>query len=130
MADFFARFGKAGFAFEQSNFVKANIGEAVLGFEFREDEQILACHALIYGFQNVPRPAVLREIEAAEKNGAETGGGEIVFDPENLTLLLVKIYFKNIELLLFAAQMQKLATASLIWSSLILDRVAAKSGNI
>lgn len=127
LANFFASFGKADFAFKQSNAVKANIGEAILGFEFQEHEQSLACHALIYRFHRAPRPAVLRELKVAEKNGAETAGGEIVFDAENRNLSLVKVYFKNIEPLMFAAQMQKLATASLIWSSLILDRVATKS---
>lgn len=127
LTDFFARFGKANFVFGQSNFVKANIGEAVIGFEYRKDEQTLACHALVYRFRRQPRAAVLREITAAAKNGATTGTGDICFDPQKLTLSLVKIYREEIDSRLFARQMQQIAHASMIWSSTILERVAAKS---
>lgn len=126
VSDFFARFGKKSAPFEFADSVKANIGETVIGFEYRNDKGILACSALIYRFRREPRPAVLREIEKAAAAGADTGGGEIVFDAENLTLSLCRKYSEMTEPLKFTAQMQRLATASLLWSSQILDRIADK----
>ncbi len=129
LADFFARFGKASFAFGQSNFVKANIGEAVIGFEYQKDEQTLTCRALIYRFRRQPRTEILRQITVAAENDRTTDAGDVSFDPQSLTLSLVKNYSRKINSRLFAAQMQQLAATSLIWSSTILGQVAAKSGN-
>ncbi len=125
--EFFSGFGKSVQAFADRNFVKVNIGEAVIGFEFRAAEKTLFCHALIYQFRQPPRPEILRAIEREEQNGADTGGGEIVFDQKNNSLALVRGYDKFVDPDVFTSQMQKLAAASLNWSSIILDRAATSA---
>jgi hypothetical protein len=70
LAGFFARFGKTDFTLSGGEAVKANVGEAILGFEFDDNLQILECQALIYRFRQKPRPEILAEIKHAEENGA------------------------------------------------------------
>lgn len=125
LADFFARFGKREFAFDQTDFVKADIGEAILTFEYDADGKSLNCHALIYRFRQEPLPEVLEEARKAAKKESDTGG-ELFFDSSTLTLSLAKTYAEPVEPTEFLAQMQELAAASLVWSSKTLSRIADK----
>lgn len=125
--EFFSGFGKSVKVFAERDFVKVNIGEAIIGFEFRATEKTLFCHALIYQFRQPPRPEILSAIEHEEQNGADTGGGEIVFDQKNNSLALVRGYDKFVDPDVFTSQIQKLAAASLTWSSTVLDRAATSA---
>lgn len=127
LAGFFARFGKTDFALSSSETVKTNIGEAILGFEFNNDLQVLECQAHIYRFRQKPRPEILAEIKHAEENGADTGGGKIDFNSQSLTLSLIRTYSESVSPPEFLSQMQQLAAASLLWSGTILNRVADRT---
>ena len=123
---FFLEFNQNIDSIDLGSFVKANVGEAILGFEYSESEPALICSALIYRFRQLPRSVVLTAIEEAERT-VETGGGEVVFDEESLTLALVKIYHEDVAPKTFYAEMQKLAAASLFWSNEVLNGVADKT---
>lgn len=126
LTEFFARFGKTDFTFTNGEAVKANIGEAILGFVFKEADQTLICEALIYRFRRYPRPEILAELNKAAANKADMGGGELNFDAATITLSLVRQYAEAVDAAEFLAQMQNLAAASLHWSGTILNRVADK----
>lgn len=126
LSEFFARLGKTDFSLADGTAIKANIGEAVLGFVFNDAEQILICEALIYRFRRFPRSELLAALKQTAANEAETGGGKLNFDSVTLTLSLIRQYSQNIDSAKFFAQMQNLAAASLLWSGTILDRVADK----
>lgn len=127
LREFFSSFGKDVAAFAGGNFVKAGIGESVLGFEYRAHEKRLACYALIYQFRRAPKIEILAGVEQEERAGADTGGGEIVFDRDNNALSLVRVYDKFVDPDVFAKQMRKLAAASLLWSGAFLDCAAARA---
>ena len=111
--------------FEEKNFTKAQLGDAIMGFVFSEDD-ILSCQALIYRFRKQPKEQVMDAIEA-ESESAPNGGGEVAFDEENLTLLLQKDFSEKVPEESFYKDMQNLAEASLIWSNEVLTRVAERA---
>lgn len=111
--------------FDDKNFAKAMIGEAILGFVYNGDEN-LKCQSLIYRFRKTPKESVMNAIEEESKN-APKGGGEIAFDDENFTLVLQKDYGEKVSSEDFYDDMQKLAQASLVWSSEVLQRVAERA---
>lgn len=123
---FFKKLGdKNPSIFEEKNFVKAMLGDAIMGFVYNGDET-LKCQSLIYRFRKTPKDSVLEAIEIESKN-APDGGGEIAFDDENFTLLLQKDYKKSVSDEEFYSDMQKLAEASLIWSNEVLQKVAERA---
>lgn len=122
---FFRKLGIRPSFFDDKNFAKANIGEAILGFEFSDAEKILKAKVLIYCFRGQPAPVILEGIKA-EENEQNTGGGEIFFDEQSLALSLVKDFDKELVDKVFYDQLNNLAQASLIWSSSILQEVAEK----
>ncbi len=111
--------------FDNKNFAKAMIGEAIMGFVYNGNNN-LKCQSLIYRFRTSPKESVMNAIEKESKN-APKGGGEIAFDDENFTLVLQKDYEDNVSTEDFYDDMQKLAQASLVWSSEVMQRVAVRA---
>ena len=120
---FFRKIGIRASFFDDNNFAKATVGEAVIGFEFLETENILNTNALIYRFRNNPNP-VLIEALAAEQNNSDTGGGNVHFEPADLSLFLEKRFSEKLPDEEFYKQTSQLAQASLVWSSQILPQIA------
>ncbi len=111
--------------FEEKNFAKVMIDQAIMGFVFKENET-LSCQSLIYRFRREPKDSVMKAIEEESKT-APTGGGEVAFDDENLTLVLQKEYTEKISDEMFYNDMKSIAEASFVWSLEVLDRVAEKA---
>lgn len=122
---FFRKIGITASFFEDKNFAKATIGEALIGFEFVEAEGILNAQALIYRFRNSPNQKVVEAIFTEQKN-SDTGGGNVNFDSEDFSLFLEKSFTEKISGEEFYKQINDLARASLIWSSQILPQIAEK----
>ncbi len=123
---FLAKLGdKNASVLEERDFVKANIGDAIMGFVYRNEETLM-CQSLIYRFRNRPKENILKAIDAESKD-APNGGGEVAFDPENFTLVLQKDYKAKVSEEDFFNDMEKLAQASLVWSNEVLQRVAERA---
>lgn len=120
---FFRKLGIKASFFDDKNFVKASIGEAVIGFELLETEGILNAQALIYRFRNNPNP-VLIEALIAEQQNSDTGGGNVRFNDDDLSLFLKKTFTEKLPDEEFYEQVNRLAQASLLWSSHILPQIA------
>lgn len=123
---FFLKLGKKASFFDEKNFVKARIGEAFVGFEYDEREEILLAQALIYRFRSEPRDKVLDAI-FAEENETNNGGGRIVYNSETLSFYLQKDFTEKIGDEQFYKIINNLAQASLRWSDEILARAAEKA---
>jgi hypothetical protein len=120
---FFRRIGITASFFEDKDFAKATVGEALIGFEFIETEGVLNAQALIYRFRNSPNKKVIEAIFAEQKN-SDTGGGNVNFDAEDFSLFLEKSFSEKQADEEFYKQINQLAQASLIWSSQILPQIA------
>ncbi len=120
---FFQKLGITASFFEDKNFAKATIGEALIGFEFVENESVLKAQALIYRFRNSPNPLVIEALFAEQQN-TDTGGGTLRFDPEDFSLYLEKVFNEKISAEKFYEQLNHLAQSSLLWSSQILPQIA------
>lgn len=126
LVDFFEKLGDRNPSiFEEKNFVKANLGDAIMGFVYNGDET-LKCQSLIYRFRKPPKDSVMEAIEFESQN-APNGGGEVAFDEENRTLLLQKDYKQKVAEEDFYSDMQQLAEASLVWSNEVLQKVAERA---
>lgn len=122
---FFRKIGITASFFEDKNFAKATVGEALIGFEFIESKGVLNAQALIYRFRNSPNQNVIEAIFAEQKN-SDTGGGNVHFETEDLSLFLEKSFTEKISDEEFYKQVNELAQASLIWSSQILPQIAVQ----
>jgi hypothetical protein len=122
---FFRKIGITASFFEDKNFAKATVGEALIGFEFVKTEGVLNAQALIYRFRNSPNQKVIEAIFAEQKN-SDTGGGNVNFDSQDFSLYLEKSFSEKISDEEFYKQITQLAQASLIWSSQILPQIAEK----
>lgn len=122
---FFRKLGNKASFFEDTNFVKTQIGEAFLGFEFNDEANLLSCRALIYRFRHAPQDEVLRAIYA-EENETNDGGGRVVFDGKELTLYIEHDFTEIIGDEQFYSRVNQLAHASLKWNGEILQRAAQK----
>jgi hypothetical protein len=103
-----------------------NTGDAQLYFEWHEDTKALECSALVYRFHEPPKPGVLETFQAEEKEGTDTGGGTVDYEPENRGLFLSRTYTQVPDERAFAKDMKRLMKASLKWSEEVLDRVASR----
>jgi hypothetical protein len=126
---FFRRLGekKASF-FDDKTYAEARLGEALIGFEFDEAEEILSAQALIYRFRRDPEDAVLDAI-FAEESEATNGGGRVVFNSENNAFYLQRDFTEKIGDNVFYDGINRLAQASLRWNSDILMQAAEKADN-
>ena len=124
--NFFRRLGEKADNFSEKNFIQAGIGEALIGFEYDEAEELLSVQALIYRFRNEPQDKVLDAVfnEESEDNN---GGGRIVFNSENLAFYLQKDFVERCDDNDFYSEISELAQASLLWSSEILTQAAGKA---
>lgn len=122
---FFLRIGQKASLFDDKDVVKARIGEAILGFEFHEDRQVLSAEAFVYRFRQVPQNEVLDAIQAAGQV-SDTGGGSVVYDANELTVYLQRDFTDQIAGDMFYSKVNQLAAASLRWNSDVLERVAEK----
>ena len=120
---FFRKLGITASFFEDKNFAKATIGEALVGFEFVEADGVLNAQALIYRFRNNPNPLLIEAL-FAEANSSDTGGGKISFSPDDLSLYLEKTFSRKLPDAEFYEQVNQIARASLIWSSRTLPQIA------
>ena len=126
---FFRRLGerKASF-FDDKSHVEARIGEALIGFEYDAQAEILSAQALIYRFRNEPPDAVLDAV-FAEENESNSGGGRVVFNSENNAFYLQRDFQEKIGDNIFYEGINRLAQASLRWNSEILSQAAQKASN-
>lgn len=108
---------------DDTNFVKATIGEAIIGFEFSENEGILIAKALIYRFRNNPNPLLIEALITEQKN-SDTGGSFVHFAPDDLSLSLEKTFSEPSPDEEFYKQIDEMAQASLVWSNKILPQIA------
>ena len=122
---FFRKIGITASFFEDKNFAKATVGEALIGFEFAEADGVLNSRALIYRFRNPPNQIVIEAILAEQQN-SDTGGGNVNFETEDLSLFIEKSFTEKLSDEEFYKQINQLAQASLIWSSQILPQIAEK----
>lgn len=122
---FFSKLGEKASFFDESEFAKARIGEAIVGFEYDETDGFLSCQALIYRFRREPRDELL-DAAFAEDSAQENGGGRIVYDSETFSLYLQRDYSEAVAGDEFFEQIHELALASLRWNSEILTRAAEK----
>jgi hypothetical protein len=122
---FFRRLGEKGSFFDDENFAKARIGEAFLGFEYDETDGVLSCQALIYRFRREPKDEIL-DAAFAEDNAAQTGGGRLVFDSGALSLYLQRDFTDPADDRIFYEEINRLASASLVWNGEVLGRIAEK----
>jgi hypothetical protein len=102
------------------------MGGAQLYFEWHEDAQALECSALVYRFHEPPKPGVIEGFQAEEKEGTDTGGGTVDYEPENRGLYLSRTYTHVPDERVFAKDMKRLMKASLKWGDEVLDRVASR----
>ena len=123
---FFRKLGmKASFS-DGKNFVKASVGESVIGFEFIEYREILNVKALIYRFRNAPREEILTAIYK-ENNEFVTGAGKLIYDENDLSLFLEKDFSEPLDERVFYTEINALAQESLVWSSRKLSRIAGNT---
>ncbi|ATB34935.1 hypothetical protein CYFUS_000347 [Cystobacter fuscus] len=102
------------------------VGGAQVYFEYHEDRGALECSALVYRFNEPPRPGVIEGFEAEAREGTDTGGGSVDYERENRGLFLSREYSVVPEGAAFARDMKRLAKASLVWGDEVLDRVASR----
>lgn len=126
VADFFCRLGEKISFFEEKNHAEARIGEAVIGFEFDETEEVLSAQALIYRFRKAPPDNVLDAV-FGEESEANRGGGRVVFNSENSAFYLQRDFREKVGENVFYEGINKLAQASLRWNSEILMHAAEKA---
>lgn len=120
---FFRKLGLSTSVLNDTNFVKATVGEAVIGFAYSEAEGVLISKALIYRFRNNPNPLLIEALIAEQKN-SDTGGGNVDFDTDDLSLSLEKTFVEKPADEDFYEQVNRLAKASLVWSTQILPQIA------
>ena len=102
------------------------VGPAQVYFEYHEDTKTLECSALVYRFHEPPKPGVLDGFRAEEKEGTDTGGGSVDYEPENRGLFLSRHYTQVPPGNEFARDMKRLMKASNVWGDEVLDRVASR----
>ena len=120
---FFRRLGEKASFPKGKNFVRARIGEAVVGFEYEEATGHLSAQALVYRFRGEPRDEVLDAVFAQETE-TNSGGGRVVFNSENLAFYLQKDYDEVTGDEQFYESVNVLAIASTEWNAEILTRAA------
>lgn len=120
---FFRKLGVTASFFDDGNFAKASIGEAIIGFEYVEADGILIEKALIYRFRNNPNPLLIQALLAEQQN-SDTGESDVHFAPDDLSLSLEKVFGKKLEDEEFYRQVEQTAQASLVWSGKILPQIA------
>jgi predicted glycoside hydrolase/deacetylase ChbG (UPF0249 family) len=124
--NFFRRLGEKPSFFDEKNFVQARIGEALIGFEYDEAEELLSSQALIYRFRKEPQDKVLDAV-FNEESDDNNGGGRVVFNSENFAFYLQKDFVERLDDTDFYNEINQLAQASLLWSSEILMQAAGKA---
>ncbi|MCP3136993.1 hypothetical protein [Pyxidicoccus xibeiensis] len=95
-------------------------------FEWVEDTQALKCSALVYRFRQPPKPGVLDGFRAEEKEGNDSGGGSVDYEPENRGLYLARTYTHMPSERAFMKDMRRLMKASTRWNEEVVDRVASR----
>jgi hypothetical protein len=126
---FFRRFGDTKISFSDVKlYVEARLGEALIGFEYDETEEILSAQALIYRFRNPPADNVLDAV-FAEENESNSGGGRLVFNSENSAFYLQRDFQEKVGDNVFYEGINRLAQASLRWHSEILTTAAEKAAS-
>jgi hypothetical protein len=105
------------------------VGAAEVFFEYSAAGGALKCSALVYRFRKEPRPGVLDGFIAEESaGGTDAGGGALEYRAETRSLFLSRTYSEAVPPEEFAADVKRLAGASLLWGTEVLERVAARAG--
>jgi hypothetical protein len=103
------------------------LGRAEVFFEYYEGAS-LYCAALIYRFRREPRPGRLQRFFQYEAGGAaDSSGGSLEYREETRSLLLGRFYLEPVSAEVFAADVKRLAEASLFWADEVLERVAEET---
>ncbi len=124
---YFKGHGVDGPGLNENNLGGASIGEYQIYFEYRPAKRALKCSALIYRFRDEPKPGVIEAFKAEEEAGtADTGGGELEYEPASKGLYLSRTYTDGVPDEEFAGDLQRLMTASQVYGNQVLERVAAK----
>lgn len=122
---FFRQMGEKGLFFKEENLIKTRIGQAVIGFEYDEEQEILSALALIYRFRNVPPDRFLDAV-FAEETDTNCGGGRVVFNSVDFSFYLQRDFREKVGENFFYMGINKLALASVRWNKDILTRIAVK----
>lgn len=123
---FAKRIGVAGAANDFTKPLQVRLGESVVGFEFDDAAGAIVTRALIYRFRKSPAEKTLAAILAAETT-SNTGGGTLVFDEVSTTLFLERSFSDRVDDDSFYAEINRLAQASMIWTTRTLGDAAEKS---
>jgi hypothetical protein len=110
----------------EKGFGGMSAGGASVYFEWHEESQTLECSALVYRFHEPPKPGVLDGFKAEQKEGTDSGGGTVDYEPENRGLFLSRDYTTVPSGADFAKDMKRLMKASAVWGDEVLDRVASR----
>jgi hypothetical protein len=124
---FFEAYGVDGPAFDERDACGAMLGASELFFEYQPERQSLKSLALVYRFRAEPKEQILNALKReATTKAADTGGGALEYQPENLGLYLRRTYENSVAAGEFNEEIKRLAAASLVWGNEILDRVASR----
>jgi hypothetical protein len=104
----------------------AMVGGAQLYFEHEAPAQRLKCSALVYRFREAPKPGVIDGFRKEAEEGTDTGGGEVDYEPESMSLFLSRTYGVLPSGVDFSRDMDALMKASVGWGDEVLDRVATR----
>lgn len=116
----------SGPGLNEQGFGGVDVDGAQMFFEYHPARRVLECSALVYRFNDPPRPGVVAGFEAEAAEGTDTGGGTVDYERENRGLFLSREYIVMPWGLCFARDMRRLAAASLVWRDEVLDRVASR----
>ncbi|MBS1795827.1 MAG: hypothetical protein JSS81_18375 [Acidobacteria bacterium] len=124
---FFRRAGECHFSFyADRDYIVARIGEAFIGFEYDEADELLSAQALIHRFRREPADRMLDAV-FGEETESNTGGGRLVFNSENLAFYLQRDFDEFLGDSVFDTEIGRLARAGLKWNAEIVKRAAEKA---
>lgn len=126
VVEFFKAYNTAHPGISEKGFAAGMFGAAELFFSYQERDGNLDCFALIYRFRNEPKVNVLTALERASHE-YDTGGGELKYLTDNRSLFLKRVYSHTVSETQFINDTKRLAEASMLWASEVIERVATEA---
>lgn len=120
---FARRIGRADAANDSAGPLQVRLGESVIGLEFDDQTGAIAARALIYRFRKAPAEKTLASI-IAFGNPDNTGGGNLIYDASATTLFLERRFPERTDDRDFYDDINRLAQASILWSTKLLADAA------
>jgi hypothetical protein len=106
--------------------LQMRLGESVVGFEFDAESESIISRALVYRFRKAPAENALSAIMSL--GGPEnTGGGQLTFDSQTTTLFIERRFAERLDDAAFYDDINRLAQASILWSTKLLADAAEQS---